>query len=153
VSNDEPQPASLSGIPFRWSDAWLLLSIAWASRGGTAAAALDEVIAAGDALNHAIFTFEEVDGGVARLSVADLIAVVDQRVQLTKAGKDLCDRMARPTAWDALTSIAQELGVPEPHDGNALHVDPSWTSKVFSEEQLGAAYERYRHHVRAAYRG
>jgi hypothetical protein len=52
-------------VPFRASDAWLLLAIVIAA--GNTTANLKEIIAAGDGLNHAIFTPEEFEGGLYRL--------------------------------------------------------------------------------------
>jgi hypothetical protein len=56
------------GIPFSWSDSWLLLSIWYASDHGRRGAPLADVIAAGDFINHAIFTPGELQNGLARLT-------------------------------------------------------------------------------------
>ncbi|MBI4846531.1 MAG: hypothetical protein HY810_08730 [Candidatus Omnitrophica bacterium] len=50
---------------FKYADAWLLLSIIYASE--KKAASLSEIIAYGDSINHAIFTIEELQGGFFRL--------------------------------------------------------------------------------------
>ena len=47
------------------SDAWLLCAIFLASK--KQAASLTEIIAAGDTINHAIFTQDELEGGLGRL--------------------------------------------------------------------------------------
>ena len=52
-------------VVFKPSDAWLLLSIAVSS--GNRPVALHKVIAAGDGINHAIFTEDELLGGLQRL--------------------------------------------------------------------------------------
>lgn len=57
--------------PFCWSDAWLLCSIIMVS--DEDGARLEKIIAAGDAVNHAIFTFEEVKNGLAKLMSHNLI--------------------------------------------------------------------------------
>lgn len=51
---------------YRWTDAWLLASIINTSQ--SEPAELWEIIAEGDNLNHAIFTEEEIESGLARLS-------------------------------------------------------------------------------------
>lgn len=51
---------------YNWSDAWLLLAIIYAGGGG--AANLERIIAAGDGINHAIFTRDELESGLARLT-------------------------------------------------------------------------------------
>src|SRR5688572_16073462 len=48
------------------SDAWLLLAIVLAA--GNDVANLHEIVAAGDGINHAIFTEEEMESGLYRLS-------------------------------------------------------------------------------------
>jgi hypothetical protein len=48
---------------FQWSDAWLLLSLIYAHE----PADRDHLRMVGDFINHAIFTDEELDGGLARL--------------------------------------------------------------------------------------
>lgn len=57
---------------YRPSDAWLLLAILYASReaGG---ASLEQVTTAGDYINHAIFTEDELEGGLSRLSAGGFI--------------------------------------------------------------------------------
>jgi len=49
-----------------WSDAWFLLATIYAAR--ESSAPLSEVIAAADYIQHAILTFEETEGALARLS-------------------------------------------------------------------------------------
>ena len=51
---------------YNWSDAWLLLSIIYASESG--GATLEKIIAAGDYINHAIFSPDELESGFARLT-------------------------------------------------------------------------------------
>lgn len=52
---------------FNWTDAWLLLAIAYASSGENKAT-LEKIIAIGDALNHAVFNADEVESGLVRLT-------------------------------------------------------------------------------------
>lgn len=58
-------------MPFTWSDAWLLNSVVMLGEEG---GDLSAVIGAGDAVNHAIFTLEELRSGFARLEAAGLVA-------------------------------------------------------------------------------
>jgi hypothetical protein len=53
-------------IIYHASDAWLLLSVIFAA--GADQASLERIIAVGDWINHAIFTEEEMAGGLSRLS-------------------------------------------------------------------------------------
>ena len=53
-------------ISYSRSDSWVLLSIIY--NGAQNGAQLAEIIATGDFINHAILTFEELEGAFARLS-------------------------------------------------------------------------------------
>jgi hypothetical protein len=81
---------------FRSSDAWILFAIKLAADAGLTG--LSGVIAAADAVQHAIVTKEELDGGLGRLSRAALIVLMPDRVDLTQAGNSLLARAARPGA-------------------------------------------------------
>ncbi len=58
-------------IQFYWSNAWLLCSIIMVS--DKEGARLERIIAAGDAVNHAIFNYDEVKTGFAKLMSHNLI--------------------------------------------------------------------------------
>ncbi|HEY9403916.1 MAG TPA: hypothetical protein VIQ24_14725 [Pyrinomonadaceae bacterium] len=58
-------------VTYVWSDAWLLLATLYASREG--GATLEQVTAAGDYINHAIFTADELEGGLGRLAAGGFI--------------------------------------------------------------------------------
>jgi hypothetical protein len=55
-------------------------------------ATLDDVIGAGDAINHAIFTIEEIVLSVQRMVGSGLLEVKPDSFQLTSAGQQLLDR-------------------------------------------------------------
>jgi hypothetical protein len=57
------------------SDAWVLLAIIYANRSGHGT--LDKIIAAGDAINVAIFLPNELEGGLARLTAGGYISEHD----------------------------------------------------------------------------
>ena len=73
-----------------WSDAWLLLAAG--CRDPQESMTLSEVIAAADGIQHAVPTFQEVDGGLARLSAAGLVSVTKARIGLTASGRDMVFR-------------------------------------------------------------
>jgi hypothetical protein len=56
---------------FVWSDAWLLLSLIYSGE----PADRQRLRSIGDFINHAIFTDEELDGGLARLQQAGYVSV------------------------------------------------------------------------------
>jgi hypothetical protein len=62
---------SLHPNVYQWSDAWLLLSIIYASRDHPAT--FGEILMLGDYTNHTSFTTDEFENGTARLKMDDLI--------------------------------------------------------------------------------
>ena len=74
-------------VEYQWSDAWLLVATGLASQNGPIS--LEAIIAAADAVQHAIPTFDEVDGGLARLSVGDLLLLNQVGFALTTHGEQL----------------------------------------------------------------
>jgi hypothetical protein len=89
-----------------WSDAWLLLAIGcrlsleWIS--------LAELIATADGIQHAVPTFEEVDGALARLAERGLVKLGRNQVGLTPSGLDLLTRTKSPRK--PLLDWQEELG-------------------------------------------
>ena|SRR5437899_9799105 len=67
-------------MSFLWSDAWLLQAIALASREGPAS--LAAVIAAADAVNHALPLVDELHGGFSRLTECGYVGEVAGRFSL-----------------------------------------------------------------------
>jgi hypothetical protein len=76
-----------TNFKYEWSDIWLLQAII--SGGGDEGASLYNIISIGDALNHAIFTDEELEGGFARLTEGKLIEERDGRFFATTEAKDI----------------------------------------------------------------
>jgi len=76
-----------TNIKYEWSDVWLLQTII--SGGGDEGASLYNIISIGDALNHAIFTDEELEGGFTRLTEGKLIEERDGRFFATTEAKDI----------------------------------------------------------------
>jgi hypothetical protein len=72
------------GGPMQWSDAWLLHAI-MVAQSGKAYASLEDIIGAGDFINHAIFSFDELTGGFRRLERAGFIEIDGARCKLTDA--------------------------------------------------------------------
>ncbi len=98
-------------LKYERSDAWLLLSVIYASRNHPAS--LGEVLMLGDYINHTSFTQEELDGGFSRLKTDDWItgsaavfAATDKasKIYQTVSGKGL-------TARQELSEIEEALGI------------------------------------------
>lgn len=94
------------------SDAWLFQAAALAARLGSTT--LAHVIGAGDALQHAIFTKEELDGGISRLRRAGYVEFGASGIVLTATGRDVADRAAvgAKTVSDELKAVEALLGTP-----------------------------------------
>lgn len=90
----------------RWSDAWLLLAVG--CQLSLEEIPLSVLITRADTIQHAVPSFEEVDGGLARLSIAGLVRVIDGCVALTPSGLELISRTATPRR--ALLQWQEELG-------------------------------------------
>lgn len=91
---------------FSSSDVWLLQAIGMA--GQTAPASLSDIIAAGDYINHAIFTWEELQTVLSRLLAAKLIETQGTGLMLSQAFADEYDRLPN---GEALQSYLQQLPV------------------------------------------
>src|SRR4051812_23670878 len=75
-------------IVFTWSDAWLLLAISFTSQ--SKPASLQDIIGAGDAINHAIFTDAELRRGLAKLIAAGYVGQQDQCYFVRGDAADFC---------------------------------------------------------------
>ena len=59
---------------YDFTDVWLLHSILFSRKGAT----LKRIISTGDYLNHAIFTYEELNRGLNRLIFNDFVAILGE---------------------------------------------------------------------------
>ena len=96
------------GPPFNWSDAWLLLAIAFASQHGPAT--LEGIIAAGDVINFAIFTADELESGLVRLTEAGYVVENAGSFSLTEKVKPQSNSfLAEQRSMDKRLSDVQAL--------------------------------------------
>jgi len=103
------------------SDAWLLHAVLLA--GGSGEVSLEDVVGVADMINHAILTFDEIDGGVARLSRSGLILVAKKRLQLTRKALRLLRGARKLAIRTAAETVRDRLGVPEPSSVAASNPD------------------------------
>lgn len=116
--------ASNSSTGWDFADAWFAVAVGPGPRPRT----LTEVIAAGDACNHSIFTHAEIEQAVSRLMGSGLLEVTaDHHFQLTNEGRRLVARRRggifeqapnalkllarvplRPTEWTIEPATVQE---------------------------------------------
>jgi hypothetical protein len=104
-----------------WSDAWLLTAIECAeARGG---ADLKSVIGAADALNHAMFTWEELDCGLERLARAGLIQLAGPPFVLTEEAGTLLAGI-RGAGYDRIVLVMKRWGLGTESSGGLRAHDP-----------------------------
>ena len=121
-----------SAVRARWSDAWILAAVDWA-----ADADLAKIIAAADAINHAIPTIEEVEHAIQFLGAAGLVRYSDNSLQLTDEGRRVCKRTETKdifTTLDRLHAFLKKL--PEVNDA-------SNAESVLDRSTYLSALERY----------
>ena len=134
-------------IPLVWTDAWLLHAILLAAT-QDGKASLDEVVGAADMIQHAMLTFDEIDGGVARLSRAGLIAITDKQFHLTPGGIEVSRRITTLSVRKAGEALRTELGIAPPEPPfRPTPADPAWTSHAFTIEDMRTAEKAYRKRV------
>jgi hypothetical protein len=137
-------------IRFAWSDAWLLYSIGLAIRGGRNS--LKDVIFAGDAVNRAVFTPQELRRGTAKLTAAGLAREQDGIFRLEESGEQLMVRaeQAGDSLWDQVTEIARLLdAVPYEEWDEPGYEDPAWPYPGLSDEIVAAASAEYSSEVKS----
>lgn len=100
----------------RWSDAWILLAVAWANRGGKCDLASVLKSAASPWLDRGPPTVEELRAAGRRLLPARLLRVSGDCYELTPKGKSLCDE-------------ASSTLLAEPREGGAFHRDINWLAE------------------------
>lgn len=108
---------------FTSSDTWVLLAAVYG--GAEKGADLDAIISAGDYINHAILSYEELDGGLARLQAANLIEERNGLYFLTPIVLSAYEGMAKrhrsvSKRWDALEQFLKE-GEHQAQLGEALN--------------------------------
>ena len=83
-------------MTWTWTDAWLLTAACMTEENPVS---LRSLIAAGDAVNHALFTDDELNRGMTNLAAAGLAEWNGEAIVLTDAGMHLYKRAATPTRY------------------------------------------------------
>lgn len=129
---------------FRWSDAWLFLAIGYANDKGESS--LARVIGVADAIQHAVLTWEEVDGGLFRLGKAGYVIVRDGKVGLTRQGRTILEGLQKKTVLDRQNELTLAIGAPSwtGHDPTGAR-DPD-QPQIIGREEFQAAVSQYTKH-------
>jgi len=126
---------------FVWSDAWLLQAIVYAAREGPPR--LSDVIAHGDAIEHAIFTHAEFSGGVSRLVAAGYTTLKAGKLLPTSSGSALV-ASASPEApvLEVQAAVGRALSA-RTHPAQAPpELNPIVPARMF-EEAVAAYHARF----------
>lgn len=121
-------------MSWSWSDAWVLTAAYLAASNPVD---LSDLVAAGDHINHAIFTVDELEHAFARLTAAGLVDVNGEIVTLSDDAIRLCQAAVDPvrqvlTATDNVDKALRQIALDEL---SPITIDPS---------SLRGATERYR---------
>jgi len=129
---------------FWWSDAWLLLAIGYSNDKG--ASSLAHVIGVADAIQHAVLTWEEVDGGLFRLGKAGYVTVRDEKVSLTQQGRAILGGLRENTVLKRQDELSRAIGAPPwtGHDPAGAR-DPD-QPQIIAQQAYQAAVTQYTKH-------
>lgn len=133
-----------SEMVFEYADAWLLLSIIYANQHNCAK--LSDIIAWGDAVNRAIFSLEELQGGLFRLINTGYVAKRDDEFVPTDKIMQAYMRFTKKgnLIFDELQFVSSVIKSPEWSSG----YDPSKANKngsleEITKERFEVAYREY----------
>ncbi len=99
---------------YPWSDSWLLYSILYASRAEPAE--LAKIISEGDHYNHAVFTHEELYGGLDRLVSGGWVISHKHQfsASVTAVEKYSAIQKQGLSCYDEMKSLEEALNSPNP---------------------------------------
>ena len=132
-------------LQFQASDAWLLLAIIYAA--GDNVATLDEIVSAGDFINHDIFTHDEMESGSYRLTQGGYIEEVDGNFRptaLTLEKYEQISRKKRKSVLGQMELLAKSIGA-KPWVFNASYPRPENRYKYpgLTKERMEEAVAKY----------
>jgi hypothetical protein len=122
-------------VNWSWSDAWLLIA-AYSTQENPVS--LRGLIGAGDGINHAIFTDNELDQGMTRLTAAGLARLEGETILLTDEAVRLCEDAVKTTPYMRAAMKAVEVALRE-IDLTGKEMDPV----VVPKPAVVAAIEQY----------
>jgi hypothetical protein len=130
-------------IEFIWSDAWLLQAIALATE--KTPASLKDVIATGDAINHAIFTYTELQTGLAKLLTAGYIEHEHDRFSLSPTFMEEYVRLSKTRGIRGQQQAIEKYLLATPwqpgYDSNKL--EQNWLYTSVTREDFDKAIQEY----------
>jgi hypothetical protein len=123
-------------ITYTWSDTWLLLSILYAAH-GSESASLTDVIAQGDAINHALFTPQELRRGTAKLTNDGYLSVENGRFFPSEKALEMHRGIAGQRSREQLDELREIMGAEyraeDPKEEDSLWPYPQLTDETISQ--------------------
>jgi hypothetical protein len=110
------------------------------------ASSLARVIGTADAIQHAVLTWEEVDGGLFRLGRAGYVTVRDEKISLTQQGRTILDGLRETTVLNRQDELSIAIGARSwtGHDPAAAR-DPG-QPEIITQRAYQAAVSGYTAH-------
>jgi hypothetical protein len=130
-------------MTFLWSDAWILQAVAVASRSG--AAPLADVIAAADAVNHALPMHDELHGALCRLTRGGFVKEVSEGFAIgPNVAPEIGQAIATVNAFEG-QKAASDLLAAEPWTSRTNTRDPrnSIRYEGLTDDHIRAAEHEY----------
>jgi hypothetical protein len=137
-------------LPFTSSDVWLLLSIALAE--SASPVRLSDVLFAGDAINKAVFTPQELRRGLSKLTQAGYVNDAGGIYSLTENGRALvADAGIDHSGWQVVRrAIEKRLSVTSGAEDGPRFEDARFPYPDVTDEAVADAVKQY--HVKFARR-
>jgi len=129
---------------FLWSDAWMFLAIGLANDKGPSS--LARVIGAADAIQHAVMTWEEVDGGLFRLGKAGYVEVRDGKVSLTQKGRTIFEGLRAKTIIERQQELSIAIGAPSWTGHDPTGARGADQPQIIGQDLYQAAVSQYTKH-------
>lgn len=128
---------------FEFSDAWLLTSLFMYDE-NLKQINLTNIIAYGDALNHSIFTLEELHTGFNKLYVVDLIEIKNDSIKLTQTGLEIKEKVFNDSAglFERIDNTLKRIR--KIARTKILNASPNITFEFLNELEFESAYAYYK---------
>lgn len=131
---------------FAWSDAWVFAALA-SFANETRHVDFGLLIAAGDLLNHAIFTREEIQQALSKLHARGLVDVRDATVIVTPSATGLHEKI-KTMRGGMFTVVDNTLKVLNSPRTKMPPIGPTPDVSFLTNELLKRAYEAYKRRIR-----
>ena len=130
-----------TSIPFTSSDVWVFLALSYAAHRGPAT--LRAVIEAGDFINKAVFTPQELRRGFAKLIATGLAEEESLCFSLTSAARELLASTERRSVYDQWKLIERELGAVRGRENDPGYEDAKWSFGKLTDGVVRSAVSEY----------